>query len=112
MQPCHPLDNAWRACVAIGAIPAIATWYLRTKLLETPCCTVHVAKDTTKAEADVAAVLANSDEFRKREKAIEAPKTGFTRSEFNGWILQKRNFLVRVVQWMGSCRLCCLCGVV
>jgi hypothetical protein len=94
MQPCHPLDNAWRVCVAIGAIPAIATWYLRTKLPETPRCTVHLAKDNNKAEADVAAVLANSDEFRKREKAIEAPKTGFIWSEFNGWILQRRNFLV------------------
>jgi len=93
-QPCHPLDNAWRVCVALGAIPAIATWYLRTKLPETPRFTVHVARDTTKAEADVAAVLTNSDEFRKREKAVAAPSTGFTWREFNSWVLTKKNFMV------------------
>lgn len=95
-EPCHPLDNAWRVCVAIGAIPAIATWYLRTKLPETPRYTVHVARDTTKAEADVAAVLTNSDEFRAREKGVgvKAASTAPTYREFNSWILTKKNFLV------------------
>lgn len=85
-------------CVAVGAIPAIATWYLRTKLPETPRFTVHVAKDTSKAEADVAAVLNNSDEFRKREKVLAATDSGLTWREFNNWVLTKKNFLVRVAR--------------
>lgn len=94
-EACHPLDDAWRVCVAIGAIPAIATWYLRSKLPETPRFTVHVAKDTSKAEADVVAVLENSDEFRIREKkGVSAPSTGFTWREFNDWVLTRRNFMV------------------
>lgn len=92
--PCKQLDDAWRICVAVGAIPAIATWYLRSKLPETPRFTVHVAKDTAKAEADVLAVLENSDEFRKREKAIAARGTGLTWREFNDWVLQRRNLMV------------------
>jgi hypothetical protein len=43
-EACHPLDVTWRICVAIGAVPAIATWYLRTRLPETPRYTVHVAQ--------------------------------------------------------------------
>jgi PHS family inorganic phosphate transporter-like MFS transporter len=100
MQYCRPgvackqLDDAWRVCVAVGAIPAIATWYLRSKLPETPRFTVHVAKDTAKAEADVLAVLENSDEFRQREKTVAARGTGLTWREFNEYILQRKNLLV------------------
>lgn len=104
-QACHTLDDAWRVCVAIGAIPAIATFYLRSKLPETPRFTVHVAKDTSKAEADVVAVLANSDEFRTREKkGMSAPSTGFTRRESNDWVLTRRNFMV---SFFGGGFVCC-----
>eukprot|EP00878_Enallax_costatus_P034004 GHUV01037603.1.p1 GENE.GHUV01037603.1~~GHUV01037603.1.p1 ORF type:complete len:149 (+),score=52.13 GHUV01037603.1:559-1005(+) len=92
---CVPLDHAWRICVAFGAIPAILTWYLRTRLPETPRFTVHVAKDAARAEADVDAVLANSDEFRNREKVVAAPaKAGLTWADFKQYLSIRKNALV------------------
>ncbi|MEW5318868.1 MAG: hypothetical protein WDW38_010052 [Sanguina aurantia] len=53
-EACHPLDVTWRIVVAIGVIPAVATWYLRTRLPETPRFTLH---DEVKAANDVSYVM-------------------------------------------------------
>ena len=64
---CMPLDHVWRIIVGIGVIPAIATYYLRTRLPETPRFTALVDHDVKKAEADMVSVMNNTDEYKKRE---------------------------------------------
>ncbi|MEW5296885.1 MAG: hypothetical protein WDW36_000132 [Sanguina aurantia] len=53
-EACHPLDVTWRIVVAAGVIPAVLTWYLRTRLPETPRFTLH---DEVKAANDVSYVM-------------------------------------------------------
>lgn len=89
---CHWLDITWRICVACGAVPAILTWYLRTRLPETPRYTVHVAQDLIKAEEDMSNVLENSNEFMKREKVIV--KSGLTWADFSAFLSQRKWALI------------------
>jgi hypothetical protein len=43
-QSCDALDKVWRVIVGLGVVPAILTYYLRTRLPETPRFTAHVEK--------------------------------------------------------------------
>lgn len=43
-KSCDALDHAWRVIVDLGVVPAILTYYLRTRLPETPRFTAHVEK--------------------------------------------------------------------
>lgn len=72
-EPCKALDHAWRIMVAFGAIPAIATMYLRHTLPETPRYTLQVEGDVNKAENDVQEVM--DDDKAPQHDAEEATKT-------------------------------------
>ncbi|KIY98746.1 Inorganic phosphate transporter 1-6 [Monoraphidium neglectum] len=100
-EACMPLDHAWRIIVAIGVIPAIATYYLRTRLPETPRFTAHVEKDLTKAEADMVSVFNNTDEFRKLEKKtdVATDNDAITFRDFKNFLSIRRNAM-----WLfGTC---------
>ncbi|GBF98242.1 phosphate:H+ symporter [Raphidocelis subcapitata] len=93
-KPCAALDHVWRIIVAIGVVPAIATYYLRTRLPETPRFTAHVEKDMAKAEADMRSVFDNTDDFRKLERAHrDTAKDAITWASFKAYLGTKRNAL-------------------
>jgi MFS family permease len=54
---CIALNTTWRIIVAIGAIPAVLTLYLRLMLPETPRYTLHVRNNQEEAEQNVEAVV-------------------------------------------------------
>eukprot|EP00877_Chromochloris_zofingiensis_P008276 jgi/Chrzof1/3701/Cz13g05200.t1 len=92
---CKALDDSRRICVALGAVPAILTYYLRTRLPETPRFTVHVEQDLAKADTDVAAVMRNENSFLLLEKQHKVQaRNRITWVEFSRWVMRRENFWV------------------
>ncbi|CAN4091133.1 unnamed protein product [Withania somnifera] len=72
-------DYVWRIIVMFGAIPALLTYYWRMKMPETARYTALVAKDATKAAADMSKVLnveIEAEEY-KVEKIVQGKGNNF-----------------------------------
>jgi len=66
-------DLTWRLMLALGAIPALATFYLRRKIAETPRFALMMSDDLDGATL-TANQVTNSKETGKREKAAPAQR--------------------------------------
>jgi PHS family inorganic phosphate transporter-like MFS transporter len=94
--PCKPLDQAWRIMVAFGAVPALATMYLRSKLPETPRYTLQVDKNTAKAAADVKYISAGEGKPAAAVKQVEAAdaEPAFSWRSFARYVASPTNAMV------------------
>jgi len=86
-------DYVWRIILMFGAIPAALTYYWRMKIPETARYTALIAKNQTKAAADMVKVLhveIEVNQERLEEISTNGPEFGLFSKEFarrHGWHL-------------------------
>lgn len=73
-------DYVWRIILMFGALPAVLTYYWRTKMPETPRYTALVAKNAAKACEDMSKVL--NVEIKEQHVVVQRKKFGLWSKEF------------------------------
>lgn len=73
-------DYVWRIILMFGALPAVLTYYWRTKMPETPRYTALVAKNGAKACEDMSKVL--NVEIKEQHVVVQRKKFGLGSKEF------------------------------
>ncbi|GJY99586.1 probable inorganic phosphate transporter 1-7 [Tanacetum coccineum] len=69
-------DYVWRIILMVGALPALLTFYSRSKMPETPRYTALVAKNSTKAASDMSKVL-NMEIESEQQNIDDSPEKNF-----------------------------------
>ncbi|ORX52474.1 MFS general substrate transporter [Hesseltinella vesiculosa] len=85
------LDYVWRLCIGLGAVPAVATVYLRFTMPESPRYSLHVEHDVEAAAA--AKGQQTSDELIKQYTHVEKEKRNHW-AEFREYFGQWKHFKV------------------
>jgi PHS family inorganic phosphate transporter-like MFS transporter len=85
------LDYVWRICIGLGAVPAIATVYLRFTMPESPRYSLNVQHDPEAAAA--AKGQHASDELVRQVTRVEVEKRNHFK-EFVAYFSQMKNFKV------------------
>ncbi|KAI7905460.1 major facilitator superfamily domain-containing protein [Cokeromyces recurvatus] len=84
------LDYVWRLCIGLGAIPAVATIYLRFTMPESPRYSLDVEHDVEAAAQAKGQVVSN--EMSKQYTKVETKRDHW--AEFRAYFSQWRHFKV------------------
>lgn len=84
------LDYVWRLCIGLGAVPAVATIYLRFSMPESPRYALHVQKDVEAAAAAKGQTVSN--ELAQQYTKVEEKRNHW--AEFRAYFGQWKHFKV------------------
>ncbi|CAO3598671.1 unnamed protein product [Absidia cylindrospora] len=84
------LDYVWRLCIGLGAVPAVATIYLRFSMPESPRYSLHVNKDVEAAAAAKGQEV--STELSQQYTKVEEKRNHW--AEFRAYFGQWKHFRV------------------